>query len=227
MKQTGIFRSISKGRDRLLALSDGSALARALGSIPAQYTLLLAAINIEDHVSAPVTMGMLAVAAMRPHPASLPEGVHITGRYICNVPLAGTDARSEVSLMYNVHTGNIVGLPANATRHSFGFNMGWHDIERTRQGVFYWGADMRNKNYYPTLTNALFLLRNGDLVTARLTRTEDGSGYRVAETDMGQMVVFSRTGIFAELSIIASEINELLRKARTGNTYQNEERMYR
>ncbi|GAA4470233.1 hypothetical protein GCM10023093_31150 [Nemorincola caseinilytica] len=159
-------------------------------------------------------------------PAGLPTGINITGRYVCNTGLTGTTDRTEVSLMYNVHTGSVVGLPANATRYSFGFNMGWRNIEHTRQGVFNWEADMRNKNHYPALTNPLFLLQNGDLASVRVRSSADG--YRIDEADIASIVIFSRTGAFHTPYGLHGQLNEQLKKAWKSNVngYEREGNMF-
>lgn len=205
---------------RLAILSHAEKVMNFFSTAPGQYILLLTAIGMESHMSAPVMMGMIATLPMPPKPAALPLDISISGRYYCNANITNTNNGdlTEVTLMYNTCTGNIIGLPTNAARHSFGYNMTRRNIERSKSGIFYWGADMRNKGYYPSLAHPLFLLDNGNLASAKISKTVTG-GYEVAADDMHTVVVFSRTGNFGDKSAVANEISELAAIIENEYTY--------
>lgn len=186
-------------------------IANFLTGTPGQYLLLLSAVAMEGHSSASLMLGMIAAIPMPPKPAPLPMDTSISGRYYCNVNITdnGNRGSTEVTLMYNTCTGNIIGLPTNAARHSFGYNMSRRNIERSKTGIFYWGADIRNKNYYKCLSHSLFLLRDGSLASAKVSKLQGGTSYEVRPEDMHTIVVFSKTGIFGTRQDVANEIAEI------------------
>lgn len=178
---------------------------------PGRYLLLLSAVAMENQGSAGLVLGMIAAVPMPPKPASLPMNTSISGRYYCSDNITGSSVgnANEVTLMYNTCTGNIIGLPTNAARHSFGYNMSRRNIERSKTGIFYWGADLRNKNYYKSLSHSLFLLKNGNLASAKVSRLQGSTSYEVRPEDMNTIVEFSKSGSFGNKHDIAKEIAEI------------------
>jgi|GEM_PF-3779600 len=172
-------------------------------------------------MSIPLLMSMVTTVAATAQPAPLPAGTTIGGRYFCNADITGGNSKSEVNLVYNANTGSLTGLLSRTARHSFGYNMTNIQMERTRKGIFYWGADMRNKNHYPVLSNILFLLSNGDLASARVSRIPDGTDYVVTREDMKSIVIFSKTGDFPDIALVAREIGSLASSIWGGRIFED------
>jgi hypothetical protein len=192
-----------------------------LSAEPSPPKKMVTAMGIENNISVPMIIGMVATVSVSAQPAPLPGNLVIAGRYDGSEDITGTGkGHSDVTLVYNTHTGNLTGLPANAARHSFGYNMGKLNIDRSKLGIFYWGADMRNKNYYPALSNSLFLLKNGDLAAARISQVEGGTDYEVAKKDVSGIVVFSKSAVAADLQEVAIEIGSLASKLWGGNIFE-------
>lgn len=215
MKTANNTLSISKAysyiRTRFMGNVSKERIVNFFTGTPGQYLLLLSAVAMEGHSSAGLLLGMIAAIPMPPKPAALPMNTSISGRYYCNANITdnGSSNTTEVTLMYNTCTGNIIGLPTNAARHSFGYNMSRRNIERSKTGIFYWGADIRNKNYYRSLSHSLFLLKDGNLASAKVSKLQGSTSYEVRPEDMHTIVVFSKTGIFGNKQDVAKEIAEI------------------
>lgn len=162
---------------------------------------------IMTRTEASAALCMVAILPATISPSSLPGNASLSGRYYCRSARAAAPA--VVSLMYNSQTGNIIGLPANATRHSFGYYMGKNSVAGTRSGQFIWEPEIRNQQYFPAFAHTLFMLNSGDLAVARISRTASGR-LAVADEDVAGIVLLSKTGVFPDLYLVTREIHTML-----------------
>jgi hypothetical protein len=152
-------------------------------------------------------MCMVAILPVTLSPSAVPGGTTLSGRYYCRS--ARASAPLVVSLMYNSQTGNIIGLPANATRHSFGYYMGKNSVAGTRSGSFIWEPEIRNQHHFPAFAHAMFLLASGDFAVARISHTVAGR-LTIVDEDIPGIVLLSKTGVFPDLYPVTREIQSML-----------------
>ncbi len=153
-------------------------------------------------------MCMVAVLPVTLAPSAVPGDATLSGRYYCRS--ARATAPTVVSLMYNSQTGNIIGLPTNATRHSFGYYMGKNSVVGTRSGSFIWEPEIRNQQHFPAFAHTMFLLAGRDLAVAHISRTGAGR-LTIADEDIPGIVLLSKSGAFPDLYPVTREIQAMLR----------------